>query len=152
MVLSVVLYKQKTAYELRMSDWSSDVCSSDLSAWPATFPWPARRWRRRRWRGCAWPQVGQARMAKPREDPALDDLRTRRWPYLEECGAAPGALSSRSGGRHPTPCRPRGGPQQPARPCRRAGYRASGDLAAPTLESRRPASPAPPPESFVQGT
>src|SRR3546814_4907846 len=23
-------YKQKTAYELRISDWSSDVCSSDL--------------------------------------------------------------------------------------------------------------------------
>src|SRR3546814_4576186 len=26
----VVLYKQKTAYEMRISDWSSDVCSSDL--------------------------------------------------------------------------------------------------------------------------
>src|SRR3546814_1562322 len=25
-------FKQKTAYELRISDWSSDVCSSDLSA------------------------------------------------------------------------------------------------------------------------
>src|SRR3546814_8148618 len=25
-----VLFKQKTAYEMRMSDWSSDVCSSDL--------------------------------------------------------------------------------------------------------------------------
>src|SRR3546814_1522207 len=25
-----VLFKQKTAYELRISDWSSDVCSSDL--------------------------------------------------------------------------------------------------------------------------
>src|SRR3546814_12845142 len=24
-------FKQKTAYELRMSDWSSDVCSSDLA-------------------------------------------------------------------------------------------------------------------------
>src|SRR3546814_1007963 len=23
-------FKQKTAYEMRMSDWSSDVCSSDL--------------------------------------------------------------------------------------------------------------------------
>src|SRR3546814_3503974 len=23
-------YKQKTAYEMRISDWSSDVCSSDL--------------------------------------------------------------------------------------------------------------------------
>src|SRR3546814_17775028 len=27
-------FKQKTAYEVRISDWSSDVCSSDLSnAW-----------------------------------------------------------------------------------------------------------------------
>src|SRR3546814_3141915 len=26
------LFKQKTAYELRISDWSSDVCSSDLVA------------------------------------------------------------------------------------------------------------------------
>src|SRR3546814_10599389 len=28
----VVFFKQKTAYEVRMSDWSSDVCSSDLNA------------------------------------------------------------------------------------------------------------------------
>src|SRR3546814_4629961 len=27
---SVVFFKQKTAYEMRISDWSSDVCSSDL--------------------------------------------------------------------------------------------------------------------------
>src|SRR3546814_9549422 len=27
-----VFYKQKTAYEMRISDWSSDVCSSDLSS------------------------------------------------------------------------------------------------------------------------
>src|SRR3546814_10229719 len=26
----ICLFKQKTAYEERMSDWSSDVCSSDL--------------------------------------------------------------------------------------------------------------------------
>src|SRR3546814_1611736 len=26
------LFKQKTAYEMRISDWSSDVCSSDLLA------------------------------------------------------------------------------------------------------------------------
>src|SRR3546814_4666090 len=25
------LFKQKTAYEMRISDWSSDVCSSDLT-------------------------------------------------------------------------------------------------------------------------
>src|SRR3546814_13077428 len=27
----VFLFKQKTAYEMRISDWSSDVCSSDLT-------------------------------------------------------------------------------------------------------------------------
>src|SRR3546814_8869890 len=27
----VFFFKQKTAYEMRMSDWSSDVCSSDLA-------------------------------------------------------------------------------------------------------------------------
>src|SRR3546814_10714484 len=25
--------KQKTAYDVRISDWSSDVCSSDLASW-----------------------------------------------------------------------------------------------------------------------
>src|SRR3546814_10331495 len=29
-------FKQKTAYEMRISDWSSDVCSSDL--WPRAGP------------------------------------------------------------------------------------------------------------------
>src|SRR3546814_2951832 len=29
-VLFVFFFKQKTAYEMRISDWSSDVCSSDL--------------------------------------------------------------------------------------------------------------------------
>src|SRR3546814_6812834 len=28
--LFVFFFKQKTAYEMRISDWSSDVCSSDL--------------------------------------------------------------------------------------------------------------------------
>src|SRR3546814_6796789 len=38
MILMVLLFpiffffKQKTAYEMRISDWSSDVCSSDLRA------------------------------------------------------------------------------------------------------------------------
>src|SRR3546814_12791912 len=29
-ILFVFVFKQKTAYEMRISDWSSDVCSSDL--------------------------------------------------------------------------------------------------------------------------
>src|SRR3546814_3124292 len=30
--VDVFFFKQKTAYEVRISDWSSDVCSSDLGA------------------------------------------------------------------------------------------------------------------------
>src|SRR3546814_3387900 len=50
------LFKQKTAYEMRISDWSSDVCSSDLgnaAHWrdlPDTFgKWTAVHARFRRW-------------------------------------------------------------------------------------------------------
>src|SRR3546814_10395984 len=31
-MIFVFFFKQKTAYEMRISDWSSDVCSSDLIA------------------------------------------------------------------------------------------------------------------------
>src|SRR3546814_1811969 len=31
-VVFFFFFKQKTAYEMRISDWSSDVCSSDLAA------------------------------------------------------------------------------------------------------------------------
>src|SRR3546814_5569070 len=68
-------FKQKTAYELRISDWSSDVCSSDLVALllgitaclclPALLSWPlwplfaaplalgAWLWTRRDWKRIA---------------------------------------------------------------------------------------------------
>src|SRR3546814_6517436 len=39
-VVVFFFFKQKTAYEMRISDWSSDVCSSDLP--------PARRTEERR--------------------------------------------------------------------------------------------------------
>src|SRR3546814_7620932 len=29
-IIFLFFFKQKTAYEMRISDWSSDVCSSDL--------------------------------------------------------------------------------------------------------------------------
>src|SRR3546814_17092714 len=50
-------FKQKTAYEMRISDWSSDVCSSDLlpveeRAGDGLEPHPAER-RRDRGRGLA---------------------------------------------------------------------------------------------------
>src|SRR3546814_4422110 len=34
----VFFFKQKTAYEMRISDWSSDVCSSDLAKVRAAKP------------------------------------------------------------------------------------------------------------------
>src|SRR3546814_6716612 len=37
--IRVVFFKQNTAYELRISDWSSDVCSSDL-VWAEHSVWP----------------------------------------------------------------------------------------------------------------
>src|SRR3546814_19130765 len=33
----VLFFKQKTAYEMRISDWNSDVCSSDLSPQAVAF-------------------------------------------------------------------------------------------------------------------
>src|SRR3546814_6697968 len=33
MLVVFFFFKQKTAYEMRISDWSSDVCSSDLNQW-----------------------------------------------------------------------------------------------------------------------
>src|SRR3546814_9424737 len=34
MLVFFFFFKQKTAYEMRISDWSSDVCSSDLTGDP----------------------------------------------------------------------------------------------------------------------
>src|SRR3546814_16360471 len=38
MICIVFFFKQKTAYEMRISDWSSDVCSSDLRRAPQQRP------------------------------------------------------------------------------------------------------------------
>src|SRR3546814_5549946 len=35
--ICIFFFKQKTAYEMRISDWSSDVCSSDLPQRTALF-------------------------------------------------------------------------------------------------------------------
>src|SRR3546814_4848309 len=46
--VSLFFFKQKTAYEMRISDWSSDVCSSDLPGNGVTYmmrPTPRRRGR-----------------------------------------------------------------------------------------------------------
>src|SRR3546814_12582900 len=49
LALVVFFFKQKTAYEMRISDWSSDVCSSDLQSLidPALDRGPDHRQRQR---------------------------------------------------------------------------------------------------------
>src|SRR3546814_6907648 len=47
MVWLLFFFKQKTAYEMRISDWSSDVCSSDLPELPVLGPM-IEAWRRGR--------------------------------------------------------------------------------------------------------
>src|SRR3546814_2656764 len=75
-------FKQKTAYEMRISDWSSDVCSSDLSAscsarsitehqsWRSApdsdvSPTPGERWAGEHWAGEHW--VGEHWAGERRE-------------------------------------------------------------------------------------
>src|SRR3546814_6722776 len=41
-VVCFFFFKQKTAYEMRISDWSSDVCSSDLNPASAYLEWQYR--------------------------------------------------------------------------------------------------------------
>src|SRR3546814_3080945 len=60
----IFFVKQKTAYEMRISDWSSDVCSSDLAGGHV----PARR--------AGAPQRRAARKGRLRDD--RGDAETRR--------------------------------------------------------------------------
>src|SRR3546814_4123893 len=45
-IMYIFFFKQKTAYEMRISDWSSDVCSSDLRHFHRQAARPRPRWRR----------------------------------------------------------------------------------------------------------
>src|SRR3546814_4660438 len=59
-------FKQKTAYEMRISDWSSDVCSSDLGG---------VSWHRSWWMGHALRDAGG-----PMLRPAHDHIRAAKTP------------------------------------------------------------------------
>src|SRR3546814_1380590 len=76
-LLLFCFFKQKTAYEMRISDWSSDVCSSDLAV-VAVAPLRCTGARRGHGRGASCACRGQ--LAPPA---ALDDAhppaRTAEW-------------------------------------------------------------------------
>src|SRR3546814_4112353 len=71
-----VFFKQKTAYEMRISDWSSDVCSSDLAA--KARPCPAGSAAAPRYRAARPPPHGRERpfpARRHRPPSAADDRR-----------------------------------------------------------------------------
>src|SRR3546814_2753304 len=53
---SFFFFKQKTAYEMRISDWSSDVCSSDLRRY-FQLSVPALSYARFHWASCVSRQL-----------------------------------------------------------------------------------------------
>src|SRR3546814_4738992 len=74
-VVCFFFFKQKTAYDMRISDWSSDVCSSDLPRTAGFFPscrWPRCPIRKRlhacpQCHGPSWP--ASAPRNRPRQNP-----------------------------------------------------------------------------------
>src|SRR3546814_9107597 len=67
----VVCFKQKTAYEMRISDWSSDVCSSDLGGW-ASRPAPGNGGG---WRNAKAARHGRRRNARQRTERRSEERR-----------------------------------------------------------------------------
>src|SRR3546814_3294412 len=78
-------FKQKMAYEMRISDWSSDVCSSDLclsdfrcSGWPRQHsggPWKDRK-------GCLLPAAAAARQSCAAR---CGPVHLHAWPLSRPC-------------------------------------------------------------------
>src|SRR3546814_5291719 len=68
-------FKQKTAYEMRISDWSSDVCSSDLTK--GSRPMTARTEKTRR------PEDNLRRIA-PRQAGPIGKLQERSEEHTSE--------------------------------------------------------------------
>src|SRR3546814_12124651 len=78
------MFKQKTAYDMRISDWSSDVCSSDLTGIQTIQSSP-----------CTPCLLVNHRTAAPSFDPFPDMLWSRS-PFGVSAGSSPAPVS-RSG-------------------------------------------------------
>src|SRR3546814_3863089 len=72
-------FKQKTAYEMRISDWSSDVCSSDLRDAKSEFVGILRLWDAYR---IAHEDMTQSQLRKWCDRNFLGFLRMREWREL----------------------------------------------------------------------
>src|SRR3546814_3600806 len=113
-VVLCFFFKQKTAYEMRISDWSSDVCSSDLSTNRRRLA--ARRVRpsgavvppRARAKGTASTAMAMAAIGvavAPRPASGRTDARGghRRHPRLARAEGIPAAIHEPSLARRPDP-------------------------------------------------
>src|SRR3546814_12353785 len=80
-MMSFFFFKQKTAYEMRISDWSSDVCSSDLSerrnASASSRVWKAKNPPQRCSVRCTMPATSSRRVASISEMTRLVPLGSR---------------------------------------------------------------------------
>src|SRR3546814_13190853 len=81
--LGYFFFMQKTAYEMRISDWSSDVCSSDLGAYQARIVFGIARSRSRlRDNGSPVARERQpdlpGRRSGGKDDGHLDDVASQR--------------------------------------------------------------------------
>src|SRR3546814_7970407 len=103
--VSVFFFKQKTAYEIRISDWSSAVCSSDLEPrldlrigglWPRGYP------------ACYRTGIGGA---DPRPQPPLGRSRTEPRRYRDHPQRDRGGQEDGDRGARPSDHRPWGARQ-----------------------------------------
>src|SRR3546814_3145657 len=72
-----LFFKQKTAYEMRISDWSSDVCSADLTVQLPSFIEYVKENSEYRC-GRTYPHI-PVRSAYPSQASNRDDRRQMRW-------------------------------------------------------------------------
>src|SRR3546814_18261705 len=95
-LLFFFFFKQKTAYEVRISDWSSDVCSSDLSRTrllPKRLPAPVPSRPSRR----PSPMQPRLRRSSPRSRPSPPvDPSSPRLPSWSPVVVAPAATDRQS--------------------------------------------------------
>src|SRR3546814_5350281 len=86
-VVRMFFFKQKTAYGMRIGDWSSDVCSSDLDAAAALFDATQAMTR-----AAGLPRYEVSNHARPGEESRHN---LTYWRYGDYAGIGPGAHGRR---------------------------------------------------------
>src|SRR3546814_3274991 len=96
--VDIFFFNQKTAYEMRLSDWSSDVCSSDLS-WPiATAAQSSEYGRRIAPPRCKNPALSEITVSGNADCPFCSASRRWQLPPAVPCPRQRTASQGKSGG------------------------------------------------------